>query len=464
MERLPTLPEERFFSSYSSFFYTLASLASAVWIVLVGGALPAVGDTRLGVLGYACGTVLGAVLVLLGIALPAFRYGVDSVVLGRAALGVRGSGVVVVGVVVSALGWAGIALAMVARGIGQLGAQLGSTAVEENLVRGVALALIPLLLVLVRHGLPAIRRLNDFAGPGFILLAIISLGLLATRYGAFGLFSVNVPPEQALTHDRLKSFAYGFEFGMTISVAWWPYMGGLYRYLRHRRHAVGPLLFGGSLVGNVFSAAVAAVATVQVGSPDPVVWLLALAGPMVGAIIVCSMLLLSVPAICLMVYFVASALRQSAPLARLSWEWLVGLSCVPLVFVALDTGWTLNHVVTVANLGGLVFFSVCGICLADYWLLRAGKLELRELYVARSGGAYWYQGGVNWVAAAVMAGGTAGYLWLFNPLTMATPHVFRYAGAALPVVVGSGLAYWSLMRLVERFSRARHYAAYPPGS
>jgi hypothetical protein len=47
-ERLPTLDGERLFSRYSSFLYTLTTLAAAIWIILVGGAIPAVGDTRLG--------------------------------------------------------------------------------------------------------------------------------------------------------------------------------------------------------------------------------------------------------------------------------------------------------------------------------------------------------------------------------------------------------------------------------
>ncbi len=462
--RLPTPPEGRFFTSGLSFFYTLTTLASAVWIILVGGALPAVGDTRLGILGYACGTLLGAVLVLLSVAVPAFRHGIDSIVLGKAALGIRGSALVVLGMVVSALGWAGIALAMVARGIGQLLVQAGQLPLSEALVTPIALMLVPVVLLMVRHGLPAIRRLNDLAGPGFILLAIVSLGLLLARVDPAALFSVNVPPEQALTTDRVKSFAYGLEFGMAISVAWWPYLGGLYRHLRHRRHVVWPLMLGGSLVGNVFSAAVAALATVHLGSADPVVWVLALAGPVVGTVIVCLLLLLSLPAICLMVYFVASALREAGPLPGLDWNRAVALSCLPLVLVALDTAWTLDHVVTIANLGGLVFFSVCGICLVDYWVLRRGVLAVESLFIDDARSACWYHGGFNWIAVLTVAAGSAGYLHLFDPLTLATPDVFRYAGAALPVVAGSALLYWGLMRLAAVFSPVHRCGAGRPDS
>jgi hypothetical protein len=208
-------------------------------------------------------------------------------------------------------------------------------------------------------------------------------------------------------------------------------------------------MFGGSLVGNAFSAAVAALAAVHAGSPDPTVWLIGLAGPFAGTVMVSLILLLSIPAICLLVYFVASAARQIGPLARTPWSWLVALSVSPLALVALNTAWTLDHVVTVASFGTLVFFSVCGIVAADFWLLRRGSIRIDQFYVAGPGGCYWYWGGVNWVAMAVIALGVAGYLYLYDPVTLEIRTAFRYLGAALPVIAGSALLYYVLMELVR---------------
>jgi NCS1 family nucleobase:cation symporter-1 len=55
---------------------------------------------------------------------------------------------------------------------------------------------------------------------------------------------------------------------------------------------------------------------------------------------------------------------------------------------------------------------------------------------------------VNWVAVAVVAGATAMYLWLFDPLTLRAGVWFRYAGAAVPTVLMSSLAYYVLMNVL----------------
>ena len=459
-DRMPTLDSERIFSSYSSFLYTLTTLAAAVWIILVGGAIPAVGDTRLGIVGYACGMIVGVAAVLMSVALPAFRYGVDSIDIGKAVLGIRGSQCVLVGLLVSALGWAGVALAMVARGAGTLVARSGIAGahISEPLVMIVAFALIALLLVLVRHGLDAIRRMNEIAGPGYVILAAISLLLLLWNVGVGPqLISTNVPADQALTSDRLKSFAYALEFGVTMAMAWWPYMGGLYRFLKLRRHAVGPIMFGGSLVGNAFAATVAALAAVHFGSADPAVWLVNLAGPVIGSIVVAIVLLLSIPAIAMLVYFVATALQQVAVLARMPWPWLVTLALAPLSLAALNTSWTLTHVITVATWGSLMFFSVTGVALVDFWVLRRGSIALEQIFVNGTSGHYWFWAGINWIAVTVIVLGIAGYLALYDPITLRAATQFRYAGAALPVMCGSAVLYYLLMRIAITVSSRGGY-------
>lgn len=451
-ERAPTLEGERLFTSYGSFFYTVMAIAAAIWVILVGSAIPAVGDTGLGLIGFACGTVLGTGLVAGSVGLPALRYGVDSIEISKAALGIRGSVLALIGLIIMGLGWSGVALALIARGSAGLIASLRGEfgAVDETTARVVGLLLIPLLYLLVRHGLDLIKRINDVAGPALLLLACFSLFMLWRRYGFGGLLGPNVPASQALTTDRLKSFAYAIEFGITMSVTWWPYAGGLYRFLRNRRHAVGPFVTGGALAGTTLSAAVAALASVHLGSPDPVVWLLALNGPVLGPLLVIIVLLLSLPAICLLIFIVASAAQQLPPLARTSRNTRVLLAAVPLTLVALNTSWTLSHVVTVATFGSLVFFGICAIVLVDFWVLRKGSIELPHLFVDDSAGHYWYTGGINWAAMLTIALSCGAYLYLYDPISLSARYAFRYAGAALPVMAGSALLYLLAMRMLPQ--------------
>ena len=450
--RLPTLDPERQFSSYGSLLYTLMTLTASVWIFLVGGVLATVGDIRLAITGFACGTVLGIIPVLLGSALPSFVAGVDSVDVSKAALGVRGALLVLVGLLLLCLAWGGVALAMVARGIGTLisrsDAGHAAFVADERTVVVIGFVVLLLLVFLLRSGLAVLRRLNAFVGPGFVTIAMVSFVLLAQKFGLRELWLTNVPLDQALTDDRRKSFAYALEFGVTLSLAWWPMLGGLYRFVKYRRHAVSPMMIGGALVGSAFSGSVAAVAAVHLGSADPVVWLIDLAGEAVGTVMVAVVLLLSISAIGTLLYFAVIAIQQMKALARLSWTGLVLLIVAPLSLVAFNTQWTLTHIITIATYGSLLFVGLSGVVAVDYWILRRQRIELEQLFVAGPRGDYWFWGGVNWVAIAVATLGIAAYLWLYDPITLQSATVFRYSGAALPVISSTAILYYVSMRLV----------------
>src|ERR1700736_780957 len=63
--RLPILSEERIYSRFGSFLWTCTSFSAATWAFLIGGSLPSVGNTVIGILGYLCGVILGLVPVVL---------------------------------------------------------------------------------------------------------------------------------------------------------------------------------------------------------------------------------------------------------------------------------------------------------------------------------------------------------------------------------------------------------------
>jgi NCS1 family nucleobase:cation symporter-1 len=63
-----------------------------------------------------------------------------------------------------------------------------------------------------------------------------------------------------------------------------------------------------------------------------------------------------------------------------------------------------GYIFTWLGLVGGLLGTVAGILIADYWILRRGKLDLADLYSA--GGRYWYDNGWNWRAVvAFLVGG-----------------------------------------------------------
>lgn len=64
---------------------------------------------------------------------------------------------------------------------------------------------------------------------------------------------------------------------------------------------------------------------------------------------------------------------------------------------------------------GALFVPLFGVLVADYYVLRAGRYEVEELY--RRDGSYWYSGGVNWPLVAAWIFGFFVYNWI-NPGTV----------------------------------------------
>lgn len=54
-------------------------------------------------------------------------------------------------------------------------------------------------------------------------------------------------------------------------------------------------------------------------------------------------------------------------------------------------------------MGGYTVFlaPICGMLIADYWIVRKGNVDVPALYKGK-GGRYWYWSGINWRALLTM--------------------------------------------------------------
>lgn len=55
---------------------------------------------------------------------------------------------------------------------------------------------------------------------------------------------------------------------------------------------------------------------------------------------------------------------------------------------------------------------------------------------------------MNWLAVAIIAGGIATYITIYDPMSLRAVAAFRYLGAAIPLMTVSALLYYVLMRLI----------------
>lgn len=445
--RLPTTASERIYKSYFSFMWSGTAFSAATMTYLIGGALPFVGNTVAGCIGYLCGLVLAMVPVVLA-GMPSYRYGIDTLDAVKTSLGVRGSSFMLIGVLGSSLGWTFVLAAFSARGFGSVAQAVGGNGfINEHYVQGFGVVMLILVWALARRGAAGMARVTAWVAPGQLLSAAILLGLLVHKYGLHTVLHANVPAAKAYTQDGRQGLAYALEFGVANVLTFLPFIGGLTRLVSSRKHVMGPMVTGAGVVGAGFVAVVASFAAVVTGTADPTVWVIEIGGKWFGSALLLFMLLANVGTMVVFMYIGTVASTQIRIFASVRWSWLIAALLMPGVYLAFRTQWLLERVMVFMTYNGLFFVGVTGVILADYFVLRRQRIAPAQVFSKSKNGDYWFWGGVNWVAIACSILGACAYLWMFDPVSLKTSGIFRFFGAGLPACAATAAVYALLMRI-----------------
>lgn len=449
--RLPVLASGRVYKSYGSFLWTCCAFSAATWAFLIGSYLPYVGDWRLGVMGYVIGLIIGMSIVTLASGVPSHKYGTDVIDNAKSSFGYRGIVVPLFGLLATLVGWSYVVEALTARGAANIAATITGSEVtgssHEYLVIGVALATLVLVWIISSKGPKLFERLNGYIGPLHMLITLIMLGILVQKFGFQHLWTTQLPADQMLSKDPVQGFALAIEFGVSNSMTWWPVMGGLTRLVAKRSHVVGPGVVGVGILGAAFVSTVAALAAISAGTYDPTIWMIAVGGPVFGSIVMAIVLTANIATMVVMIYLAGVSIQQIKFFARMKWELLLAFLLLPGVYFAFKTEWLLSSVMSWLSYNGVMFVGITGITLVDYFILRRENIDVTSLFASKAG-KYQYWGGVNWAAVVITIAATFGYLWLYNPVTVAMADPFRYLGASLPTILISGAAYYLAVRLM----------------
>ncbi|MGU7771702.1 cytosine permease [Burkholderia sp. MR1-5-21] len=448
--RLPVLAGERVYKTYGSFLWTCCAFNAATWSFLIGGYLPCVGDWRIGVMGYLVGLLIGMAIVTLASGVPSHKYGIDIIDIAKTSFGYRGILIPLFGLLATLVGWSYVVEALTARGAANVLATISGTvesgSSHEHLVIAIALVVLVVVWQITAKGPKLFERLNGYIGPLHMLITLVMLGILVHRFGWQHLWTTQMPADQMFTKDPVKGLALAVEFGASVAMTWWPVLGGLTRLVVKRKHVVGPSVIGVGVLGAAFLSTVAALAAISAGTYDPTIWMIKLGGPVFGTIIMSVVLTANIATMVIMMYLSGVSVQQVRFLAKLKWELLLALLLLPGVYFAFKTEFLLSTAMSWLSYNGVMFVGITGITLVDYFLLRRERIDVTSLFAAK-GGKYEFWGGVNWIAVAISVAATFGYLWLYDPNTLATGNLFRYLGASLPVTLISGVIYYIATRL-----------------
>jgi NCS1 family nucleobase:cation symporter-1 len=458
----PLLPTERLWGFWE-FTYANSALAIATWAFLIGGAVGLFVGPKEGIAAILIGNIIGVLITALATCVATGRYGVEQFVFLRSMFGANGSRVVyVLAVVFLTLGWLAVLGLMFGHSIDGLqtlmsGGQTSATPGTGSSVIIAAVGAILLTWFIVAKGPTSIKFFNMIVAPAlFVLMVVMMFFILSERsFAELMAMEALAPPFD----NKTANFIIAIEVNIAAGMSWWPYLGNLARLTKSERIATWPNLigiFGAAALGEI----VGLLAAVALGNSDPTIWMAQIGGIFVGVVALAFVAFANVTSMANILYTSLIGLRQvgTAGVRAIRWELLAFLFCVvPLLLVVFTPGvydGFFKFLVWTSALNS----ALAGIGVADYFILRRQRLDLRALHSTASDSAYDFWRGFNPIGMFSLAVGFLVYVGVFNPLSLEHSPAFLLLTASIPSCLAAGFCHLVLTRA---FARRLGWGAYP---
>ncbi|MEH6576513.1 MAG: cytosine permease [Amphritea sp.] len=444
----PLLPSERMWGFWE-FSYANSALAIATWAFLIGGATALFVGPKEGIAAIVIGNILGVVVMAMSTCVPCGKYGTEQFTYLRSMFGTNGSRLVyLLAVVFLTMGWLAVLGLMFGRSIDGLTGLLTEREVQPQglLVYIAAFVSILVTAYVVVKGPTSIKVFNTIVAPTLVLIMGTMLYLIFSNHTFDELMALSAL--DAPFEDKRVNFMIAVEVNMAAGFSWWPYLGNLARLSKNERTAFWPNLIG------VFAAAalgevVGLLAAAAFGDSDPTVWMTHIGGIVFGVIALGFVAFANVTSMINILYTSIVGLRQviGKQLREIKWGFLVVAFCLPpiaIVFLApgIYDGFFIFLVWTSA-----LNSSLAGIGIADYFFLRAQRINLRGVFASDDLSPYKYLNGFNPSALLALVSGFVVYVLIFNPQTLDNVSIFQFISASLPSCVLAGIVHLVLTRV-----------------
>lgn len=365
------------------------------------------------------------VLLIMPIAIFFTRYGIDTFIGFRSALGYLGSNIFYFMFMVLTIGYMSIALFMSGQALVKIASLTSLPLFFTSQQTGApffAISLFVLVFLATYRGPLFIRKFNKFGVPA-ILLVMIGITLILVFKEGFGKLFALSPAEPY--EDWSRSFMTALEVNIGLGFSWLPYIG---QYARLAKTEKGSFKAGflsyGVLV--VVVAGLGALSALVVSSLDPTDWMFVIGGKIGGLIGLILLTLGNVTAAIFLMYSQAISFKTVFPKKA----WIVALAtAIPTVFLLLSSSFydAFDSFITIIAYIMAVFG---GIVISDFFLVKKQDVSLRDLYDTK--GAYKYWKGINPSALVAFIMGTIAYWSLYNPITDTPSKLFEYTTAGIP--------------------------------
>lgn len=375
------------------------------------------------------------VLLVMPIAIYFTRYGIDTFIGFRSALGYLGSNIFYFIFMIITIGYMSIALFMSGQALVKIASLTNLPTFFTTASTGApffAITIFFLVFSVTYRGPLFISKFNKVGVPAILLVMIGIIAVLFFNEGVDKLFSLS-PAEPYDSWSR--SFMTALEVNIGLGFSWLPYIGQYARLAKTEKGAfkAGFLSYG---VLVVVVAGLAALSALVVSSLDPTDWMFVIGGKVGGLIGLILLTLGNVTAAIFLMYSQAISFKTVFPKKA----WIAALAtAIPTVFLLLSSSFydAFDSFITVIAYIMAVFG---GIVISDFFLVKKQNISLRDLYDTK--GAYRYWKGINPSAVIAFIAGTITYWGLYNPITDTPSKLFEYTSAGIPSYFAALITYY----------------------
>lgn len=440
---LPITRKERVYNLFDNTSINIG-LTIATWCFLIGASLALFTDFWTALWGTLAGNMLTVLVMTWMPCLSGAKYGVDGYTGAVSFMGSKGKNFILVCVAIFIACWDIVLSVLFARSVSNvIAAFMGKEAMSHAFTICMAVICMIITFLVVWKGPLVIKKFNNIVAP-LMCVVIIMLAIILTVKIGWG----NIASAQPLApyDSKWVNFLVAVELSFGAGLSWWPEMGGLSRLCKSGKAAYWPNLFGLVIAATV-ATAIGTAACLTIGSEDPTVWMLKLAGVGLGVMALCFIAVANITSCSTITYTMCLGLKGLKSLQKRSWGSVVGVFCA-IVAVALICGadWIYDHFYIMLGVTCVFYVPMTAIAAVDYFVLRKQNLEVRSLFNQSNTSKYYFWGGVNWVALIIFIATAFFYLVFFNPATLVYHTPFVYCTASLGAGIPCAIVYYIVMK------------------
>ncbi|HWK24571.1 MAG TPA: cytosine permease [Ureibacillus sp.] len=393
------------------------------------------------------------IAVLFGNAFPMFliapvafyfaKYGIDTFVGYRSALGYNGVKAFFALFYLLSLGYSALALFMAGESLSSAFKVVNAPEVVSGSVGPTvcSILLFVIAFIIVFRGPNAIRKFNIIAVPSFFLFLIALIVAVV--------FSDNIPALSKLTpvepfENHTRSFMTALEINVALGFSWLPYLGQYSRLAKSSKAAYAASFYSYGVIV-VVAAAVGAIAALISGSLYPGDWMNAIMGSKFAIIGLILLTVANLGATLFLMYSFAISFKTF--FSKSSWM-LAVCTLIPTIFLLLNSTFydAFNIFMSVIS---FTMASLGGILIADYFFVKNQNISLRDLYNTKGKYNYWF--GFNPSAIVTLVVSYFFFWSLYNPITLEANGLFLKITAGIPTFFLACVVYFVCSKFIFRF-------------